>query len=353
MNRPFAMLKRSIIRNMSTTSLPASQKAIVMYENSATLDVLRYADVATPRITSGDDVVVKNRFAGVNMIESYFRKGIYPTLLPYIFGREASGVVAAVGDSVTKYRVGDKVAYILGETFAQYTKFDQGKVNVMKLAKDTSENDLKVYGSVLIQALTALTFTREAYAIKKGDWALVWAAAGGVGTILTQLIAQRGAHVIAVASTLDKLDLAKRLGAESVINSLTDDVLEKVMEATSGKGVNVVYDSIGKDTFETSLASLARKGYFVSYGNASGVVPPVAINRLSPKNITLLRPQLYGYLTDQHEWDYYVGELKTIIANKSLEFGISQTFPLEQYPEAARLLESRQTTGKLVLAIPQ
>lgn len=327
-----------------------------MHENSESLDVVKYADVPTPQITSTSDIIIKNKFSGINFIEAYFRKGVYPTVLPYIFGREASGVVAAVGSAVTKFKVGDRVAYLLPETFAQYTKVPDSHVQIKNINEFTSgedDKDMKLWGATLVQGLTAKLFIKDAYDVKKGDYALVWAAAGGVGTLLTQLIAQKGAHVIAVASNDEKLESARKNGAEFLINSSSDDVLQKVLDFTHGKGVQVVYDLIGKDTFEISLAAVARKGTLVSFGNASGVVPPLAINRLSPKNVKLLRPQLYAYVAEQAEWDEYVNSLGHDISRKNVDFGILETFPLEQYVEAATLLEGRKTQGKLVLEIPQ
>lgn len=336
--------------------LPSTQKAVLMYENGASLDVVKYADVPTPQITSASDIIIKNKFAGINFIEAYFRKGIYPTKLPFIFGREASGVVAAIGSDVTKFKVGDRVAYLLPNTFAQYTKIPDSHVHIKNINDFTTgedDKDMKVWGATLVQGLTAKLFIKDAYDVKKNDYALVWAAAGGVGTLLTQLIAQKGGHVIAVASTAEKLETARNNGAEYLINSSSENVLEKVMEFTNDNGVQVVYDSIGKDTFEISLAAVARKGSLVSYGNASGVVPPLSINRLSPKNVKLLRPQLYAYVAEPAEWNEYVDSLGRDIANKTLNFDILQTFSLAEYTKAAALLEGRKTQGKLVLEISQ
>lgn len=175
----------------------------------------------------------------------------------------------------------------------------------MKLPKGTSDEELKLYAAGLLQVLTALSFTNEAYHVKKGDYVLLFAAAGGVGLILNQLLKMKGAHTIAVASTDEKLKIAKEYGAEYLINASKEDILRQVLKFTNGKGVDASFDSVGKDTFEISLAALKRKGVFVSFGNASGLIPPFSITRLSPKNITLVRPQLYGYIADPEEWKYY------------------------------------------------
>lgn len=338
---------------MSTNDLPSTQKVALFEENSDSVDVIKYTDFDTPKIASPNEIIIKNKFAGVNFIDSYFREGIYPSQKPHIFGREAVGVVAAVGDKVTKFSVGDKVAYLSGSTFAQFTKLTDSYVQILKLDPSTSDESLKFYAAALLQGLTALTFIHEAYVVKKGDYVLVWAAAGGVGKILTQLISQQGAHVIAIASTEEKLALAKKYGAEYGVNHLTDDIVEKVKEITDGKGVNASFDSVGKDSAEISLTSLGRKGTFVSYGNSSGVVPPLSINRLSPKNLTVLRPQLFGYVTTSEEWEHYVRLLFKLIDSGDLKIDILKTYPLSEYKQATYDLEGRKTTGKLVLEVPQ
>lgn len=338
---------------MTKSELPSTQKVVLFEENSDSLDVIKFTDFDTPKITSPNEVIIKNKFAGVNFIDSYFRKGVYPSQKPHIFGREAVGVVAAIGDKVTKFSVGDKVAYLSGSTFAQYTKLTDSYVQILKLDPSTSDESLKFYAAALLQGLTALTFVHEAYNVQKDDYVLVWAAAGGVGKILTQLISKRGAHVIAIASTEEKLAVAKNYGAEYLINHLTEDITEKVKDITNGKGVNASFDSVGKDSAEITLASLARKGTFVSYGNSSGVVPPLSINRLSPKNLTVLRPQLMGYVTTNEEWEHYVRLLLKLIDSGDLKIDILKTYPLSEYKQATSDLEGRKTTGKLVLEVPQ
>lgn len=338
---------------MSTTELPSTQKVILFEENSDSLDVLKYADFDTPHIASPNEIIIKNKFAGVNFIDSYFRKGIYPSEKPHILGKEAVGVVAAIGDNVTKFSVGDKVAYLSPSTFAQYTKLTDTHIQILKLDPNTSDESFKLYAASLLQGLTALPFIQEAYNVKKGDYILVWAAAGGVGQILTQLISQRGAHVIAIASTEEKLALAKKHGAEYLVNHITDDIVEKVNDITNGKGVNASFDSVGKDSAEISLAALARKGTFISYGNSSGLVAPLLLNRLSAKNLTVLRPQLMGYITTSEEWEHYVHLLFKIIDSGDLKIDILKTYPLSDYRLATSDLEGRKTTGKLVLEIIQ
>lgn len=338
---------------MSLAKLPKTQKVVLQEETGESLDIIKYADFDTPQIESPKDIIIKNKFAGVNFIDSYFRKGIYPSEKPHIFGREAVGVVEAVGDDVSNFSVGDKVAYLGFDTFAQYTKLSDDFVLILKLDPKTSDESLKEYAAAILQGLTALSLVEEAYEVKKDDYILVWAAAGGVGKILTQLVKQIGAHVIAIASTKEKLALAKELGAEYLINSSEDDIVSKVKEITNGKGVHASLDSIGKDTFETSFELVARKGSLVSYGNASGVVPPISISRLAAKNVKVLRPALFGYIATKEEWVYYTTKLFKLIASGDLKIDIYKTYPLSEYRQATSDLESRKTTGKLVLEIPQ
>ncbi|QEU58681.1 Zta1 [Kluyveromyces lactis] len=340
---------RTSIRTMS--SIPSVQKVVLIRENGGP-EVLKYEeDYPVPKI-GATDLLIKNKYAGINFIEVYFRKGIYPSEKPYVLGREAVGEVVAKGDQVDKYNVGDKVAYLSASTFAQFTKYPQNG-HLIKLPKDISAEKEKIIAGSLVQGLTPLTFIDEAYNVQKGDFILVYAAAGGVGLIFDQLLKARGARTIAVASTDEKLQLAKEYGAEFLINSTKDDIVEKVKEFTNGEGVAAAFDSIGKDTFETTLQVVKRKGTIVSFGNASGAVPPFAINRLSPKNLKLVRPQLFAYVADPSEWEHYSSELIRLIDSGELKITISKVYPLKDYKEATEALESRKTVGKLILEIPE
>ncbi|SCU84037.1 LAMI_0C05930g1_1 [Lachancea mirantina] len=345
---------RSATKALNSTrlmsSLPSVQKVVLIRETGG-LEVLRFEDnFPVPEISS-DEILIKNKYAGINYIESYFRKGIYPAEKPYLLGREASGVVVARGDNVDKFQVGDKVAYLSGNTFAQYTKIAQDK-QILKLPETTTDDHMKQYAALMVQGLTALTFVNDAYSVQKGDFVLLYAAAGGAGLAFNQLLKQKGAHTIAVASTDDKLQLARDYGAEYFINSQKDDILAKVMEYTNGEGVDAAFDSVGKDTFEITLSALKRKGTFVSFGNASGPVPPLNIGRLSPKNIKLLRPQLFAYVTGADDWERYSKEFVRLVDSDLLTAKIFGVYPLENYKDAAELMEARKTVGKLLLEIP-
>ncbi|KAI5952340.1 ZTA1 [Candida jiufengensis] len=334
--------------------IPKTQSAVYINELGE-YDKIKFDNsIPTPKIESSNEIIVKNYYAGINFIEAYFRKGIYPVgKFPYVFGREASGEVVAVGDDVKNLKVGDKIAYLSPGTFAQYTKITTNDHKYIKLPANSTDEDLKIFGSLLLQGLTALTFINEAYKVQKGDNILVWAAAGGVGKILTQLITNLGANVIAIASTDEKLKLAKENGAKYLINSSTDDIEGKVKEFTNGKGVDASFDSVGKDTFKTSLNSLKRKGTFISYGNSSGPVENFGLGILTPKNIKLARPTLNSYIVTQEEWDHYSQELLKLYKEGKFKFDIYKTYDLKDYKQATQDLEGRKTHGKLTLKIPQ
>lgn len=334
-----------------SSNIPSVQKVVLIRENGGP-EVLRYEeDFPVPSIKA-NELLIKNKYAGVNFIEAYFRKGLYPSEKPYVLGREAVGTVVAKGDSVTKFEIGDKVAYLSSNTFAQYTKFpEDGKI--IKLPSDASDEKLKTVSGALLQGLTALTFVNEAYNVQKNDYILLYAAAGGAGLIFDQLLKLKGAKTIAVASSDEKLQLAKEAGAQYLVNSSKDDIVKKVLEITNGEGVAAAFDSIGKDTFEATLQLVKRKGTIVSFGNASGAVPPLSINRLSAKNLKLLRPQLFGYIAEPEEWEHYSTELINLLDSNKLKINISKTYPLKNYRQATEELEARRTVGKLVLEIPE
>ncbi|KAH3667096.1 hypothetical protein WICMUC_005443 [Wickerhamomyces mucosus] len=332
-------------------SIPDTHHVIRFHETSESYDVLKYETVPTPTIDE-DQILIKNKYAGINFIEKYFRIGLYPSQLPYTLGREAVGEIVKIGSNVKNYQIGDIIGYLSSQTFTQYTVINPTiNFRILKISEN-KDSILQQFAGSLVQGLTALTFIEESYKVKKDDYILVHAAAGGVGLILTQLISKLGAHVIATASTDEKLNLAKLNGAEFLINSSNDDIVSKVLEFTNGKGVEASFDGVGKDTWDISLKSTARKGTIVSFGNASGAVPPVTISTLTPKNLKILRPTLFNYLTTLEEWDYYSTKLIKLIESNDLKIDISKIYELKDYPKAAKDLETRKTTGKLLLSIP-
>lgn len=333
--------------------IPEKQYASLMEATSESTDVIQYKEIDTPQITGPHDLIIKNKYSGVNFLEVYFRKGLFPTDLPMIFGREATGVVVAVGSDVKDYKEGDKVLYMSPNTFAQYTKVDLSKnFQIHKLPENTPDEKLKLFGSVLIQGLTAITFATEAHPVKKGEYVAIWAAAGGTGLAFTQYVTALGGRVIAFASSDVKLKQAKDLGAEFLVNSLTDDIPKKISEITNGHGVDVIFDGVGRAAFEVNLEILAHKGTFVSFGTSSGTLPPLEALRLSTKNIRFLSPGVFGYVAAKEDWEKYITILIDQVNSGKLKYSI-ETYDLKDYAKATAALEARKTTGKLVLEIPQ
>jgi len=327
------------------TEIPKTMKAVVI-EKTGGIEVLEYrTDYPVPTPKEGE-VLVKNDFIGINYIDTYFRTGLYPAPKPQILGREAEGTIVSIGPNTTtpSFSVNDRVVYLGTGAYAEYTATSVDKVHTVPSAIEPG-----IAAAALLQGLTALTLIREAYHVQKGDWILVHAAAGGVGLWLCQLLRGVGAKVIATASTAEKLELAKTNGADVGVNYKEEDVTKRVLEITNGEGVRAVFDSVGKDMFESDLEVVARKGTIVSFGNASGAVPPFTISRLAPKNLKVLRTQLYAYIHTREEFEGYAAELFDFIIKEKLNIRIHETYPLQEVARAHTDLEGRKTTGKLFL----
>ncbi|PSN62154.1 NAD(P)-binding protein [Corynespora cassiicola Philippines] len=333
---------------MSTSALPEVQKG-VWIEKTGGVEVLQYrSDIPVPALKEGE-VLVRNEYVGVNYIDTYFRSGIYPLPhTPYILGREASGTIAALGPNAPPdLPLGARVAYMHTAAYAQYTAVPSSSVVPLP---DSIGSD--VAAASLLQALTAVTLIREAHPVQKGDWVLVTAAAGGVGLWLCQLLRSVGARVVAAASSEEKRGLARENGAEVTVGYYEEDrqkFVEKVLEITGGEGVRAVFDSVGKDTFDSSLAVVGRKGSMVSFGNASGPVTGFALGRLSAKNVKLLRPTLFNYIPTREDLLKYANELWGFIEKDGLKVRIHEVYPLSDVVRATQDIESRKTTGKLLL----
>lgn len=228
--------------------------------------------------------------------------------------------------------------------YAEYTEVDSSTA-----ARITLGIKLEIAAAVLLQGLTAYSFITRAYTVQPKDWVLVQAAAGGTGQLLVQMCRSKGACVIGTASTPEKVELALSLGCEHVINYSTEDVVARVKTITSGAGVAVVFDGVGKSTFDQSLQVLANSGTMVSFGNASGKVPPADIFILTPKNLKLIRPSLMGYLRSQQEFTEMANGIFDILLKEHINVNTWKVWELEQAGEAHKALESRATTGKLLL----
>lgn len=293
-----------------------------------------------------DQVLVHVHASGVNFIDIYLREGRYPAALPFINGQEGAGVVAEVGRDVTEFKPGDPVAWcgVLG-SYAEYAA-----VPAAALVKVPNSLDLRVAAAVMLQGMTAHYLVNSTYKLAPGDTALVHAAAGGVGLLLTQLASQVGARVIATVSTAEKEKLAREAGAADVIRYTEADFKAETHRLTGGHGVDVVYDSVGKTTFEGSLGCLRRRGMLVLYGGSSGAVPPFDLIHLSRLgSLFITRPRLNDYVATRDELMWRAGEVLDAVQAGSLKVRIEHSYPLANAAQAHRDLEGRRTTGKLLL----
>jgi len=317
--------------------------AIQVSENGGP-EVLRYTELPDPEIGPGQ-LLVDTGAIGVNFIDTYIRAGVYPQDLPYIPGSEGTGVVAAIGDGVTEFGVGDRVAWAGGvRSYAQRVTVDAA---VAVPVPDGVEP--AVAASALVQGMTAHYLVESIYRPEPGESVLVHAGAGGVGLILTQLAAARGVRVITTVSTDEKETLSREAGAAEVLRYSTDLALE-VRKLTDGVGVAAVYDGVGKDTFDASLDSLRVRGMLALFGGASGQVPPFDLQRLNRGGgLFVTRPSLAHYTRDRAELLWRAGDIFNAIAAGTLHIRIGARYPLTDAAQAHRDLEGRKTTGSIVL----
>lgn len=308
-------------------------------------EVLTVEDVASPEPGAGQ-VRVAVDAAGVNFIDVYQRSGIYALPLPSGIGLEGAGTVSAVGAGVTDRAVGDRVAWAgaLG-SYAQELVLDADQTVALPAAVDT-----RTAAAVMLQGMTAHFLTTSTFALGAGHTALVWAAAGGVGRLLVQMAVATGAKVIACTSTDAKRAEVTRLGAHHVLDSRATDLAEQVRALTDGRGADVVYDSVGKDSFDTSLAAVARRGLLVNYGAASGPVPPLDVLRLMHQgSVFVTRPSLVDYLVTPEELALRAGAVLDLVARGALDVRIHAEYALADAGRAQADLASGTTSGKLLL----
>jgi NADPH2:quinone reductase len=308
-------------------------------------EVLEPVDVEKPTAGPGQ-VLVRNAAIGLNFIDTYQRSGLYPIRFPAVLGQEAAGLVEAVGDGVTRFKVGDRVAYSgqLG-AYAEYQVVAGERAVALPDAVS-----FEAAAASLLKGMTAEFLVLRCYPVQAGQAVLVHAAAGGVGTLLVQWLKALGAEVIGTVGSDAKAALARRLGCDQVIFYRHEDVAARVREITGGAGVAVAYDSVGKDTFEATLKSLARRGMFVSFGNASGAAPafePLRLMRAGSAFFT--RPMLFDYISTTAELDESARQLFAMIASGKLQVEIGQRFKLADARQAHEALESRDTIGASVL----
>ena len=309
-------------------------------------EVLEAVDLPIPSPGPGE-ILIRQEAIGLNFIDTYQRSGLYPVKFPAVLGLEGAGVVEAIGAGVTRFAVGDKAAYGNGPLggYAEFHVVPEGRA--VKIPTGVSSRDA---AAAMLKGMTAEFLLRRCYMVKKGDAVLIHAAAGGVGTILTQWAKALGATVIATVGSTEKADLARGHGADEVILYRDEDVAARVKAITGGAGVRVVYDGVGAATLEGSLSSLGRRGMMVSYGNASGPAPAVEPLRLSRGgSLFLTRPTLFDYVVTVEELDESASALFEVISSGAVKIGIGQTFPLAQARQAHEALEGRETMGSTLL----
>ena len=309
-------------------------------------EALTYDDVPEPTPKAGE-AVVKVDAAGLNYIDVYQRSGAYkPAVLPFTLGLEAGGTVTAVGAGVSGVKVGDKVAYTgVPGAYAQFAA-----VPADRLVKLPAGVTTKQGAAAMLQGMTAHYLACSTYPLKSGDACLVHAAAGGVGLLLVQMAKMRGARVIGTVSTEDKAKLARDAGADDVVLYGSQDFAAETKRLTGGKGVQVVYDAVGKTTFDKSLDSLAPRGMMILYGQASGPVAPMDLAVLGAKgSLFITRPSLVAYTATRQELEARAGDVLGWIRDGKLKVRMEFDFALKDAPEAHRALEGRKTTGKVLL----
>ena len=346
------------VTNNSIDFVPFTFRQAIVVNEVGDASVMRYVqDQPIPAIGE-NQVLVKNHFAGLNFIDTYHRSGLYKRELPFILGQDGGGEIATLGPGVTDWSVGDKVAYIADESYAEYTV-----VTIGKLVKVPDNIDLQVAVAAMVQGLTAHYLVTSAHAglIQKGEWCLIYSVGSGTGQWAAQMAKLRGYKVIGTCSK-DKEEMAKTVGCDELIvldspngKSYADyaciDLPAKIMEITNNAGCKCVIDGIGKSTWEISLSILAVRGIWISFGNASGVVPELSPLRFTPKSAFLTRPKLGDYIATQEELDERWSEMVDWITTGKLSISIDCAFPLADAAKGHKYIEGGHTRGKVLFQL--
>ncbi len=317
----------------------------IQIETAGGPEVLKTVDLPIPKLKAGE-ALIEIKAVGVNYIDVYFREGRYPVQRPFVAGQEAAGVVTEIGPEVTDVKPGERVAYtgIMG-SYAEYAA-----VPADRLVPIPDSLDFNQAAASMLQGMTAHYLCNDTYPLKSGETALVHAAAGGVGLLLVQMSKRKGARVIATVGTEEKARLAREAGADEVIIYTQQNFETETKRLMAGRGVDVIYDGVGKATFEQDLNLLRPRGYLVLFGGASGAVPPFDPTKLSQKgSLFLTRPTLGHYIATREELRGRATAVLEMITQGKLKLRIHGTYPLTQAQQAHRDLEARKTTGKLLL----
>ncbi|MGK7397449.1 MAG: quinone oxidoreductase family protein [Candidatus Cyclobacteriaceae bacterium M3_2C_046] len=320
--------------------------AIQVAQNGG-IDVLQLQTLEDPQ-PAENEVIIENKAIGVNFIDIYHRTGLYPKNLPFIPGLEGAGVIRETGKNASNWKPGDRVAYAgITGAYAELIKAPKDRIVAIP-----AEVNFEIAAAVMLQGMTAHYLSRSTFVLNDQHTCLIHAAAGGVGLLLTQMAKIAGARVLGTVSTPEKASLANSAGADHVIMYTRQDFEEQVKEITKGKGLEVVYDSVGKTTFEKSLNCLAPLGYMVLFGQSSGPVPPFDPSILNQKgSLFLTRPSLFHYINNWKKLKERSGQIFDWILNDHLQVRIGQKLGLKDAAQAHQLLEGRNTTGKTILTI--
>jgi NADPH2:quinone reductase len=317
----------------------------IQVQKSGGPEVLTLVDIPAPH-PKPNEVVVKISAAGVNFVDVYVRQGLHPSTLPFIIGQEASGIVSDVGADVKTYKPADRVAYTgIRGSYAEYAAVPADRLVPVPPAITDEQA-----AAAMLQGMTAHYLVHDTFALKTGQTALIHAAAGGVGLLLVQMAKNIGARVIATVGTEEKAKLAREAGADDLILYSQQDFETETKRLTGGKGVHVIYDGVGKTTFDKDLEVLRPRGYLVVFGAASGPVPLFDIGKLAQKgSLFITRPTLVHYMVTGEELQQRATDVLTMIAKGKIKLRMEHVYPLKDAQQAHRDLEARKTTGKLLL----
>ena len=309
-------------------------------------EVLEAVELPKPKPGPGE-ILLRRQAIGLNFIDTYMRSGLYPMPLPATLGSEGAGVVEAIGEGVTRFKVGDRAAHGAAGVgaYAEYQALPEGRVSPLP-----DDIDVKTAAAAMLKGMTAEMLLRRCYPLKAGEACLIWAASGGVGTIMTQWAKAIGAQVIGCVGSEAKADLARSHGCDEVILYKSEDVAARVRQITGGAGVRVSYDGVGKSSFEASIKSLGPRGMLVSYGNASGAVPPMEPLVLSRNgSLFLTRPTLFDYVATTQELDACAEALFEVIRSGAVKIEIGREYALRDVRQAHTDLQAGDTVGSQIL----
>ena len=318
----------------------------IKVKNTGGPEVLKLEEISLDK-PDADEVQIEHISIGLNYIDTYHRSGLYPLQLPTGIGLEAAGIIKEIGSNVSNFSVGDKVAYAAAPLGSYSTHRNYPSKNIVKVPDDI---DLEIISSAMTKGMTTFYLLHKTYVPKKGETVLFHAAAGGVGQFFCQWAKSLGLKVIGTVGSEEKIEIAKKYGCDEVINYSNEDFAKKVMEITGGKGVSVVYDGVGKSTYDKSIECLKLRGTMVSFGNASGALDPIIVSKsLQPKGIYFVRPAMNQYFTNSDEIHEAASMLFEQISSGNVKIEIYKKYKLEDAVQAHKDLEGRKITGPAVI----